>query len=122
LQNTNGSAKLGVMIRESLAANSTYAGIYITPTAGALSEYRSTTGGSAVNNKTTTGIAAPYWVKLVRTGSTFKSYISSNGSSWTLQGTETISMAGSVYIGLPVCSHSSGVLCSGTVTNVTATP
>jgi hypothetical protein len=124
LGNTNTAAKAGVMIRETLTPGSNYAGVYITPSSGAKAEYRSTTGSAAVSLKTTSGIVAPYWVRVVRTGSTFTFYISSTGSSnkWTSMGSVTITMANSVYIGLPVCSHSSGVLTTGSFDNVTVSP
>jgi regulation of enolase protein 1 (concanavalin A-like superfamily) len=122
LGNTNTAAKAGVMIRETLTPGSNYAGVYITPSSGAKAEYRSTTGSAAVSLKTTSRIVAPYWVRVVRTGSTFTFYISSNGSNWTSMGSTTITMANSVYIGLPACSHSSGVLTTGSFDNVTVSP
>jgi regulation of enolase protein 1 (concanavalin A-like superfamily) len=63
------------------------------------------------------------WVKLTRTGNSFASYSSSNGTTWTQVGTtQTISMAGSATLGLIVCSHNNSVLNTSTFTNVTATP
>jgi hypothetical protein len=67
-------------------------------------------------------LTAPYWVRVVRADSTFTGYHSSNGSTWTTIGTQSITMGASVYIGLPVCSHLDGTLCTATLDNVTATP
>ena len=64
-------------------------------------------------------MAAPYWVKLVRSASTFTGYSSPDGVTWTLVGSQTISMAANVYIGLPVTSHNNTVLCTATLDNVT---
>jgi regulation of enolase protein 1 (concanavalin A-like superfamily) len=122
LNNTNSTAKAGVMIRETLNGNSSFAGVYLTPTSGAKFECRSTTGGSAVMVANTAGITAPYWVRLVRSGSTFTAYISPDGTTWTSMGTTTINMASSVNIGLPVCSHNNAVLTTGTLDNVTVSP
>jgi regulation of enolase protein 1 (concanavalin A-like superfamily) len=50
------------------------------------------------------GGAAPVWLRLVRTGSDFAAYRSSNGTSWTLVGRDTISMRDAAYVGLAVAS------------------
>jgi len=121
VQNTQSSAKTGVMIRETTAAGSTYASCYITPSSGAKFECRTATGGSAALVGSQSGIAAPYWVKMVRSGSTFTASISPDGNTWTTIGTTNISMASSVNVGLPVCSHASGTLCTATLDNVSVT-
>jgi len=118
VQNTNATAKGGVMIRESLNANSAYAGAYLFPSNNAVFEYRSSTGGSAVNN-TSISTTIPYWLKLVRSGNLFSAFRSSDGITWSQLGsTVTISMASNMYVGLPVCSKVSGTLCTTTVDNV----
>jgi regulation of enolase protein 1 (concanavalin A-like superfamily) len=121
VQNTATSAKAGVMIRETTAAGSAYAGCYITPSSGAKFEYRTSTGGSSASGGAQAGIAAPYWVKIARAGNTFTASISANGTSWTTLGSATITMAAGVDVGLPVCSHLSGTLCTATMDNVSVT-
>jgi DNA-binding beta-propeller fold protein YncE len=118
VQNTNSYAKAGVMIRQSLTANSTHAMVDITPTSGAEFSRRTTAGGSTTPTART-GITAPYWVKLVRSGSSFTGSVSSDGVTWTQVGSATISMIGTVYIGLIVNSHNNAVLCTGTFDSVT---
>jgi hypothetical protein len=120
-QNTASSAKAGVMIRETTAAGSSYAGCYVTPSSGAKFEYRSSTGASAALGGSQTGIAAPYWVKMVRSGSTFTASISADGATWTSLGSVSITMASTVTVGLPVCSHLAGTLCTSTFDNVSMT-
>jgi len=117
LQNTNSYAKAGVMIRETLVAGSKHALIDLTPTSGAEFLRRADTGGSTVATKRY-GVAAPYWVRLVRSGSTFSGYVSSNGTTWTLVGSSTIAMNSTVYVGLIVSSHNNSVLCTTTIDNV----
>jgi regulation of enolase protein 1 (concanavalin A-like superfamily) len=114
---TSGWAKAGVMIRDSLDANSRHAMIVVTPANGVGFQSRPATGGSSYH---TAGAAvlAPYWVKLVRAGNTFTAYQSADGLTWTLVGSDTISMATSVYIGLVVTSHDNGALCTTTIDNV----
>ena len=96
--------KAGVMIRESLAANARHATTVVSagkgyafqrrPDPGAYTEH--TGGGSGT---------APGWVRLVRTGDTFESYRSSNGSTWTRIGTDVIPMGDTVYVGIAVTSR-----------------
>jgi len=117
LQNTNGYAKAGVMIREALTANSKHAMVDITPGHGAEFSRRGSTGGST-GVTGLGGVAAPYWVKLVRSGNTFSAYVSSDGNSWRSLGSDVITMASSVYIGLVDCSHVNTVLNTAAIDNV----
>ena len=50
--NANAAAKAGVMIRESLNANSTFADVVATPASGILFQDRATTGASAAGSST----------------------------------------------------------------------
>ncbi len=121
VQNTDPWAKAGVMIRETLTAGSTHAMMVITPGNGASFQWRPTTNGS-MNDAVTTGIVAPWYVKLQRSGSNFSAYQSSNGTTWTQVGTtQSITMASSVYVGLCVTAHNNTALCTGTFDNVSAT-
>src|SRR4029077_6167424 len=61
----------------------------------------------------------PYWVKLVRSGSTFTGYTSTNAVNWVQSGTSvTVSMAQNVYVGLFVGSPYSGALVTATLDSV----
>jgi fibronectin type 3 domain-containing protein len=120
LRNIDAWSKAGVMIRETLNANSANAFVAVTPSNGVTFQYRSTTGGGSANNNTI-GFSAPYWVRLARSGNTFTGYRSPNGVSWTQQGSATtISMASTVYVGLAVTAHNSSGLCTAVFDNVTA--
>ncbi len=121
IQNTNVWAKVGVMIRESLAANSKFVDMLLTPANGVAFQRRATTGASGIGTNVT-GPAPPYWVRLVRTGSSFTGFVSADGATWSLVGSATVSMATNVYVGLAVTSHSPGVLCTATFDNITFTP
>ena len=68
MQNTAGWAKAGVMIRETLDPASKYVINFMSPANGTALQQRDTTGGSASGVSNNTGLAAPYWVRLVRTG------------------------------------------------------
>ena len=107
-----------VMIRESLALNSTYAATYYTPYQFHML-YRTSTGGSASVQNGGSSANPPYWLKLTRSGNSFSSYWSIDGVSWTQVGSsETISMATDVYIGLAVDSGTTGTLQTTTFDNV----
>lgn len=120
IENTNEWAKAGVMIRETLTGGSKHAMMCISRSNGAAFQRRTTTDGTSTHTAGSS-VSAPYWVRLIRSGSTLTGYISSSGSSWSQVGSATISMNTNVYIGLPVTSHSSGVLCTSEVDNVTVT-
>jgi regulation of enolase protein 1 (concanavalin A-like superfamily) len=117
VQNTNVWAKAGVMIRETIASNSRHAMIVLTPGNGVSFQRRTSTGGASTST-TVGGPIAPYWVRIVRTGSSFSGYRSSNGTSWTLVGTATVTMTANVQIGLAVTSHNNSVSCTTKFDNV----
>jgi autotransporter-associated beta strand protein len=121
--NTTGSGtKVGVMIRESLAANARTAGVWVSPANGLLFTRRTSTGGTTAVTAST-GKTAPYWVRLTRTGSTFQAFLSTNGSTWTQFGSNrTISMASTTYIGIATTSGTTATLCTGVMTNESVTP
>ena len=116
VENTNAWAEAGVMIRETLNADSKHASALVAPS-GIGFLWRTSTGGTSAYDGVTG--SAPYWVKLVRTGSSFTSFRSSDGVTWTQLGTAvTISMTSDVYVGLAVTSHADGILCTGVFDNV----
>ena len=117
LQNTHAWAKAGVMMRETLTGPSRYAFTAVSVANGLAFQRRLATGGSTAITGGGAG-AAPYWVRLVRSGSTFSAYRSTTGTSWTLIGSETIPMAATVYVGLAVTSHSASTLATATFTGI----
>jgi regulation of enolase protein 1 (concanavalin A-like superfamily) len=121
VQNTGSHAKGGVMIRETTATNSTLAMVDITPSAGVEFVWRTTTGGTAAS-AVVSGITAPNWVQVTRSGSNFTGYYSTNGATWIPLATNTITMATNAYVGLPVCAYDNATNCTATFTNVVLTP
>ncbi|RYZ25936.1 MAG: hypothetical protein EOP49_44005, partial [Sphingobacteriales bacterium] len=101
-------SRAGVMMRESLASNAANVLMSVTPTSGAVFSWRSVAGGGSVH-PSYAGVAAPYWVKLVRSGSNFSGYISPDAVTWTqVSSTQNIAMPGTIYIGLAACSYQNG--------------
>ncbi len=121
VQNTDGFAKAGVMIRETLAAGAKNALAAITPANGFTFQTRTSTGGTTTSSRTT-GIVAPHWVRLVRNGNSFSAFRSTDGTTWTQQGSAvTISMASTVFVGLAVTAHNNTQLNASGLTNVIVT-
>jgi|GEM_PF-698970 len=119
------NAKGGVMIRDSLAANSPYVMTDVSPGGWAEFYYRTSTGaGTAytVSTGITPSPSTPIWVKLVKSGNLFTGYyattVGTPGSSdWHSVG--TISHGVSSYqAGLIVTSAVSSTLATGTFDNV----
>lgn len=104
LQVTHAGAKAGVMIRESMNAGSRHASMFATGGNGWSFQYREATDGLSFTSPGPSG-SAPGWVRLVREGNVFTAYRSSTGTSWSLVGSETISMSSAVYVGLAVGSR-----------------
>ena len=95
--------KAGIMLRESLADNARHVSVLLGGMPGGIRLFsRKETGGASSISKANT-IKAPYWVKLVRSGSTFSGYISEDGTTWTQTGTELkLDMPAKIFTGLAV--------------------
>jgi hypothetical protein len=121
VEETDVWAKAGVMIRESLNPDSSHAMMVITPAQGASFQRRPGTGATSTNTDST-GIVAPYWVKIERSISgNFTGSISADGNTWTMVGSENIQMSANAYIGLAVTAHNATATCQAVFTNVTTT-
>jgi hypothetical protein len=117
LENVDAWTKSGVMMRASLAANAAHASFFVSPGKGLAFQRRVTAGGTTTHTSGGSG-SPPQWVGLLRKGNTFGAYRSTNGSSWTLVASQTISMGSTIYVGIPVTSHRDGTLATATVTGV----
>ncbi|MBM4024420.1 MAG: hypothetical protein FJ280_03315 [Planctomycetes bacterium] len=111
LVNTHAWAKAGVMIRESLDAGSPMAYMIVSAASGVSFGWRQV-GNAACGSMTQTGVTAPQWVRLTRTGNAFTAQYSANGTTWTdirnadgTVTTTTVSMGPNAYVGLCVTSH-----------------
>jgi len=129
LDATDPWAKAGVMIRQTLDPSSSWAYSLMSSTNGAHFQARvmalgeSTSDTSMTLPAAQTALRVPAWVKLERKGSAFHAYYSVDGATWTpnVWNPQTISMASTVYIGLAVTSHVTGVVCAAGFSNVSTT-
>jgi hypothetical protein len=109
------------MMRESLDAGARHAFMIVSPGKGLAFQRRVETAGISTNTAGGAG-TAPHYVKLTRTGTTIAASTSTDGANWTLVGTDTISMARTIYVGLAVSSHVAGTPATATFTNTAVTP
>jgi len=127
LLNSNAWAKGGVMIRQGIEPGSTHAFMAVTPGGagggnGASFQRRPASNQASANNDSTVVVAAPYWVKIERSGNNFSGSISPDGVTWTPLGTaQTIAMTGPVLIGLALCSHDAAITTGAEFSNIAFT-
>jgi regulation of enolase protein 1 (concanavalin A-like superfamily) len=108
-------SKAGVMIRDALTANARNAFALVSPGTGAAMQQRTATGGATT--RTESG-AATTWVRLVRQGSRFTAYRSTDGRFWTTIASTTISMPSTVYVGLAVTSRDPAQVATATFSSL----
>jgi len=114
------NTQIGVIIRETLNANSTNAITFCNNSSTFPTTFygRLTTGGyeSGYSNL---NLTLPGWLKVVRSGSAFTGYGSSDGVNWVqVSPSITINMAQNAYVGLAVSSNSLSSLSTSTFDNV----
>ncbi len=121
VENTHPWAKAGVMIRDSLDADSAHAMVAVTPGNGIWFGRRTATGNDT-DTEEQGGITAPYWVRLERTlGGAVRAFYSADGNMWDQLGALTpVTMGIPMYAGLALTSHEPGVKCEAVFSNVTS--
>ena len=114
--------KVGLVMRESLNANSIRLSIHLGETGDRLARFgtRSSTGGNTTWQNGNQYTWVPVWFRLQRAGNVFTASQSPDGVTWFTIGTSTVSMASTYYAGLSVCGGSStaGVVNTTTFDNV----
>jgi regulation of enolase protein 1 (concanavalin A-like superfamily) len=118
VENVHAWVKAGVMIREQLSAGAPHALMLVSPGKGLAFQRRIASGGLSTHTSGGAG-TAPAWVKLERRANTITAFVSSDGGSWTLVGSDTFTMAASVYVGLAVSSHDTTRTATATFDQVT---
>ncbi len=113
-------SKTGVMIRETLNANSRHAFALASAASGYAFQRRPDTGGLSENTSGPAG-APPGWVRLVRTGPQIEAFKSADGKTWTSMGTDAIPMADNVFVGIATTSHKANMATDAVLDNVSIT-
>ena len=113
-------AKAGVMIRAGTDPGAAYYAAYLTPGNGVVVQERTGQGSTAVQNASLAG-AAPEYLRVTQSGSTYTAATSSNGSTWTtIPGSSaTVSMGSQPIGGLAFTSHNLAALGTGGFNAVT---
>ena len=114
----NAWTKAGVMMRDTLQPGARHAFMLTSPSKGHAFQRRPAAGGVSTHTSGGAG-TAPVWVRLTRAGSTFSAHRSQDGVTWTLVGSDSIAMASTIYVGLAVTSHVTGVLATASFDSVT---
>jgi regulation of enolase protein 1 (concanavalin A-like superfamily) len=110
--------KVGVMMRMTLDAGSAQAFMLVSAGKGIAFQRRTLTGGTSTSSASLEG-TAPRWVKLARQGLVITASTSTDGVKWTVIGSDTFSIVGSVEVGLAVSSHEVTRRATGTFDSVT---
>jgi len=119
---TDSWTKAGLMFRESLDANARNALIAVTPGNGISFQSRSSTGGNATFSNIA-GLAAPYWLKLQRTGNVFTPYQSADGLTWTQTAAPvTLSLPTTCYVGFAATAHNNTLLTAAQFDHISLVP
>jgi uncharacterized membrane protein/uncharacterized protein YdeI (BOF family) len=118
--NTSFYAKAGVMMRQSLSANSAYAFAASLPSLSVF-QYRTGTGASA-STSGYYGAAYPVWVRVVRANGNLTGYASPDGVTWQKMGNAvSVGLTGTVYAGLAVTSQDNTKLNTAIFDNMSVT-
>ncbi len=108
ITNTNGWAKAGVMIRESLGSGSVEVAAVVSAENGIASQWRSDTAGTT--SWMGTSGSTPYWLKLERIDDNFLVSKSTDGVNWFQFQSIMIPMGSDAYIGICVTAHDEDML------------
>jgi hypothetical protein len=124
ITNTNDGAQAGVMFRDSPAADSMHVALVATQANGVVLEWRDTTGGDSgmavVSGVPAPSASNPVWVELIKSGTSYSGFYSTDGSDWIPVGAPVaVSFSNSVYLaGLAVTANNDSALNTATFLNV----
>ncbi len=123
LQNTNASARAGVMFRETLESGARGLYVVLRPTLESQAVFRPVARQNYIPRPGPFGpnVHVPYWVKASRTGGTINAYVSPDGQAWKLVRTADVTYNDTLYVGLIVNGHNDSALCTSVFDNVALT-
>lgn len=121
-QNTSAGAQAGLEFRADTTAGAFYYGAFVTPTNGIVVLYRNSQGIRTANLATASG-AAPQYLEITRSQTTYTSFTSPDGVNWSpiIGSSVTFGPTTGVVGGLAVSSNSSTTGATDTMDTVSAT-
>jgi len=122
VENTDPFAEAGVMVRETLATNSPFAFMAITPSSLSTFGWRTATNQNSGQTIPVALLTTNCWVKLVRSGNLLSGYYSTNGVTWLQSSSLSIAMQKTVYIGLASTANNNTTLNTATFNQVQFSP
>ena len=107
---TVAGGQAGVMIRQTMETNGQYVAVYVS-NGNCVLVSRAEADGNTVQIASTSALADPVWLRLVRRGDAISAYQSGDGIAWSYVGATTNDMSsgllgGSVFAGVAVSSGS----------------
>jgi hypothetical protein len=121
--NTSAWAKAGLMMRLTTDPGSPYYAVLLTPGNGVAVQWRTAQGGTS--SQVVTAGAAPVYIQVSRSGTTFTAATSPDGINWTPVPGSTRTLAnlsGSLLEGFAVTSHNTGAISTVVMDSVATSP
>jgi glucose/arabinose dehydrogenase/fibronectin type 3 domain-containing protein len=119
ITNPNAWSKVGLMVRESLAASSRHGTMYLAAGKGSSFQYRQSNGGTSAGDNGDNVLTLPRWIRIQRAGDVIRGYFSPDGVNWTQRGTITLAtLPATVYVGIAITSHLDGTVATSTLDSV----
>ncbi len=106
LSAANANAMAGLMARETLSADSRNIYMKVRANTSLRTTYRATTAGNTVGAGSGNTSFPNAWLRLVRSGNNFTTFVSPNGTNWTVHSTVTLALNSTLLIGMAVASYS----------------
>ena len=109
------------MLRADTTAGAAYYALMLTPGNGLVVQYRNAAGAVTNQPVLLSGTAAPLYLSITRTGTTFSASTSSDGVTWTVVSGSSVALSGlsgSLLAGMAVTSHDTSQLATATFSAV----
>ena len=120
VESSNNAAKAGLIIRQDLTAGSPSVALTLNAGGGFGIDLRTRTAANAgtAYQQVLPNVAAPYWLRLTRSGGTITASTSADGTTFTEAATIDLALSGTFYVGMAVTSSNSTQLNTSTFSNV----
>ena len=111
-------SKTGIMVRDSLTTNSRFAYMALQGN-NIIFEYRNAINGSATTILGSGTFTLPFWLKVLKSGTTYSGYTSADGISWKKIGSQDLHFGNSIpaFYGMAVTSVNNTELAVGKIDN-----